>query len=382
MESEYKTCNKCKRSLPRTSAYFYRKNNAVRGHADGLSYTCKECEGHPFGNLVKKGKITDTEKKCNKCGRWLPATRDYYHVQPGGLHGLHSVCKECKGRKFGQPFKREVVDGKILCTKCKEWLPANRKYFSCSSDSPVGLMVWCKKCAGGAEYKVYVPKPRLSNKEGYRLCCRCGKELPLTVDYFQRDNGSKSGFMGACKVCVKKARDMNKIKINKKRRLKRLSNITTERERQRLYREKNGGRINFLQRQRVKHKTESEKFATRVRSSIRRALRNGLKQSKTTEYLGCSIFDFKKYLISLFTEEMTWERFMNREIEIDHIKPIKMFDLTVYEQQLEAFHYTNCQPLWKSDNRSKGSRYNKKYYRGNIPQASKNDRLDPCCVNY
>ena len=32
-------------------------------------------------------------------------------------------------------------------------------------------------------------------------------------------------------------------------------------------------------------------------------------------------------------------------------------DLTDIEQQQECFHYSNTQPLYKSDNRSKGDKY-------------------------
>ena len=42
---------------------------------------------------------------------------------------------------------------------------------------------------------------------------------------------------------------------------------------------------------------------------------------------------------------------------MDHIKPLCAFDLTEPEQQALAFHYTNLQPLWASDNMRKGGRY-------------------------
>ena len=48
---------------------------------------------------------------------------------------------------------------------------------------------------------------------------------------------------------------------------------------------------------------------------------------------------------------------MATEIEIDHIKPCKLFDLTKEEEQRECFHYTNCQPLWWYDNNKKVATY-------------------------
>ena len=52
------------------------------------------------------------------------------------------------------------------------------------------------------------------------------------------------------------------------------------------------------------------------------------------------------------TPEMTWE-----SIDLDHIVPLSSFDLTNPEQLKQATHYTNIQPLLKSDNRAKGANY-------------------------
>jgi 5-methylcytosine-specific restriction endonuclease McrA len=38
---------------------------------------------------------SDNIKRCTKCGRQLPATREYFPVQTTGLYGLRSQCKAC-----------------------------------------------------------------------------------------------------------------------------------------------------------------------------------------------------------------------------------------------------------------------------------------------
>ena len=44
--------------------------------------------------------------------------------------------------------------------------------------------------------------------------------------------------------------------------------------------------------------------------------------------------------------------------EIDHCIPIATFALSNPKYQYDAFHWSNCQPLLKSKNRSKGAKRN------------------------
>ena len=95
------------------------------------------------------------------------------------------------------------------------------------------------------------------------------------------------------------------------------------------------------------------RLANNLRKRLRKALLRQLtcKTSKTEELLGISFEEFKKYIEFLMTSEMKWEL-----VQLDHIKPLSSFDLTDPEQLKEAAHYTNIQPLLKSDNLKKGSR--------------------------
>lgn len=93
-----------------------------------------------------------------------------------------------------------------------------------------------------------------------------------------------------------------------------------------------------------------------LRSRLRLALKNNSKKSKTLEYLGCSIDDFKKYLESKFTSDMTWNN-QGSYWHIDHIKPLAKFNLCEESELKLACHYTNLQPLKAEDNLSKGAKY-------------------------
>lgn len=73
--------------------------------------------------------------------------------------------------------------------------------------------------------------------------------------------------------------------------------------------------------------------------------------------IGCDIYEFKLHIESLWGNGMSWENYGKGSgsiyWEIDHITPIKNFDLAIYEEALLANHYTNLQPLWSEDHKRK-----------------------------
>ena len=77
------------------------------------------------------------------------------------------------------------------------------------------------------------------------------------------------------------------------------------------------------------------------------------KQSSTKEDLGIDIDLYRKRLEFQFTPEMNWSN-----TEVDHIKPICMFNVSNDEQLKEAFNWKNTQPLLKKDHQLKGTKFN------------------------
>ena len=74
----------------------------------------------------------------------------------------------------------------------------------------------------------------------------------------------------------------------------------------------------------------------------------------STEYLGHNIKMFKKHIEQQFTEGMSWENYI--EWHIDHKIPLK-YNNPSLEEVAQRLHYTNTQPLWASENMSKGCLY-------------------------
>lgn len=90
-----------------------------------------------------------------------------------------------------------------------------------------------------------------------------------------------------------------------------------------------------------------------LRGRLGHGIKRGKKPAKTFVLLGCSIEHFKEHITGLFGEGMSWENF--GEWELDHVKPCASFDMTNPADVFACFHWTNFQPLWKSENRQKSS---------------------------
>ena len=96
-------------------------------------------------------------------------------------------------------------------------------------------------------------------------------------------------------------------------------------------------------------------FSIRTRVSKLLKQKNADKYNKFYNYLGCSKEEFILYFQAKFKEGMTWEN--QGEWHIDHIKPCALFNLLNEDEKKKCFHYTNLQPLWASENLSKGCKY-------------------------
>ena len=93
-----------------------------------------------------------------------------------------------------------------------------------------------------------------------------------------------------------------------------------------------------------------------LKARIISALKGKGKSARTMELIGCNLSQLKEHLANKFKKGMTFENHSYKGWHIDHIKPCASFDLTCPVQQLACFNYNNLQPLWASDNMSKGAK--------------------------
>lgn len=128
---------------------------------------------------------------------------------------------------------------------------------------------------------------------------------------------------------------------------------------------RNKNRLNINKKRRERWKNDKNyKIKSILRHRLYSLLRNNKKEG-ALDLLGCSLKFFIKYIENKFTEEMTWEKVMNGEIHIDHIKPCHQFNMENKKEREECFNYLNLRPLWSTTRTINGVEYignlNRKY---------------------
>jgi hypothetical protein len=94
----------------------------------------------------------------------------------------------------------------------------------------------------------------------------------------------------------------------------------------------------------------------RINDAIKKSTKGCRKKEHMKELIGCTIDEFKKHLESQFQKGMSWDNYGNNGWHIDHIIPCDFFDLSEYAERKFCFHFTNCQPLWDTDNFHKSNK--------------------------
>ena len=133
-------------------------------------------------------------------------------------------------------------------------------------------------------------------------------------------------------------------------------------------------------RNKRKEKKVLEKPSNRIAKSLRgriRAILNGkIRSGSSVRDLGCSLDVLKLRLENLWAPGMCWDNYGQGlgKWSIDHIIPLTAFDLEDRQHFILACNYLNLQPLWHSENASKGNRLDFEFRRFDttIPVGSTN----------
>lgn len=108
----------------------------------------------------------------------------------------------------------------------------------------------------------------------------------------------------------------------------------------------------------VKKRREQDpeyKLSRILRCRLHHALKGNSKSASTLELLGTTVEHLRQHLEAQFLPGMTWQNHGQGKDKwvVDHMMPVRSFDLTQEDQQWQCFHWTNLQPLWDPDNNAK-----------------------------
>lgn len=194
-----------------------------------------------------------------------------------------------------------------------------------------------------------------------KRCCKCQTDKPLEA--FGKDISRPDGKNPRCKACNNAATRGKRTEYLKEyyrktwdvQRSRRIENRDKKAEYNRQYKERAAA-----WRKDRRATDPSWKLHQRIQHRIQQALKHGQglqKSASTRELLGIPPDMAKRWLESQFAPRMSWSNHGSKDgWEIDHVLPVSRFDLADGAEQRIAFSWTNLQPKWKHDNRSKHNR--------------------------
>ncbi len=238
-------------------------------------------------------------KKCKSCGIEKPII-DFYMVRRGTV--VDSRCKPCRS-----------IEAKIKNKKKAEF-----------------------------EGRTYREKGVYNKDSESKICTCCNVDKPVLE--FNLGGNGKDGYQPKCKSCRKAYRVKNRQKLSDQQ----LSWQARNREKKSKYQ---------LDWYYLRRNEESFKISLAIRSILARTVKQigHVKKQRACDELGYASIDLKNHMESLFTDGMCWGN--HGEWHIDHIKPVSLFVKEGETDPSVINALDNLQPLWASDNLSKGAKY-------------------------
>jgi len=207
-----------------------------------------------------------------------------------------------------------------------------------------------------------------------KTCNKCGEAKPITEFHIKKT--SKDGRIGVCRECKnnysKRYYIENKDKIIEYQEEYRRSNYSYIVDRGKKYYEKNRDKKSRYNKEFYFRNREALIERAKIRNKERRGCdplfrladnlrrRTSLaihghgyrKNTKTFSIIGCSKPHLVNHLENQFADGMSWDNY--GDWHIDHIVPLSSAETE--DELIGLCHYTNLQPLWASENMSKGAK--------------------------
>jgi hypothetical protein len=186
-----------------------------------------------------------------------------------------------------------------------------------------------------------------------KVCPKC--TLSKNTSEFSKDKSSVDGLQKQCKSC--KSDHFKQWKINNPKYHKSYNKqhyVNTKEEYQ-----KRSKKYNTNNKERVaeyimdRYNNDSLfKLKHLLRNNTRRYIQ-GEKSIHTEQILGCTFEQLRQHIESQWIEGMNWDNWTQDGWHVDHIIPLA--SAKTEDEIYRLNHYTNLQPLWALDNKSKGA---------------------------
>ncbi len=102
-------------------------------------------------------------------------------------------------------------------------------------------------------------------------------------------------------------------------------------------------------RQDIARKINVNNLKKKYQVSFRRWIIAGSGGGTISPYIGADLVFVREWLAKAFLPEMNWNNYGHVWV-IDHVVPVRLFDLTSPEDLKIVWHYKNVMPLFKEDN--------------------------------
>jgi hypothetical protein len=347
-----KFCNVCQTDKP---VELFGKDKSKK---DGLRGPCKDCKKV---NLEKKKKEYNentenkrTKKVCYDCKKEKDIElfcKDAYKID-----GYKTHCKECAcnyaSEKLKIPeFNKIINDKKRERRKNPEFVKKEREAYKIYYHKPDVLK----------RKKEYLARPDI--KEHYKIYRQINKDRIASKNKEYRNRQIVNELI-KIKNKLYHNNPTNKDLLKIKRKSYYNNSMVKERikSNQKLYRP----RLLILLKNKYKNNIDY-----RVKQITRSRLYSSLKSKKinkkqtTMDYIGCDINFLKLWIEFRFEPNMNWDNW-GEVWHLDHILPVNAFNFTKENEIQICNHWTNLQPLYKTENLTKSDNIQLHYYFNNI----------------
>lgn len=269
------------------------------------------------------------------------------------------VAKECK--HCGKSFKRKSIRFKYCSDECRYQftLPANaasarKKVRKRHAETPLKNCEVCNETF----------KPSMRSHKSIVCGEKCRKKYKTDAKKKYYEQNKKRLNEDNKKRHLQRMQDPeNKRQHNEKSRLRRLANpvmvecVVCNEVFQRIRGAKTCGDVCSRQNEINQYQKRESRITNRLGRGLRRSFK-GIISKWTWEVLDFTREEFVERFEFLFVDGMSWDNMS--EWHIDHIRPIasfKQMDDINSEDFKECWALNNLQPLWASDNMSKGAKW-------------------------